>query len=180
MIRQAWYIFDGGRTQGPVSVHELLYQVEMDSLGPDALVWRPGFSDWTLAHEVEGLFTPPVPPCEPQKKATPSQPIPNPIPVPQACERDVPPAVEPTDPYVDQEPAYQRTQTRPARRSRLRTNAKRDAATMAAVAVPASFEFRAHERARHAEEEAARGYGNQSRQRRDTLVGRIEAISQPV
>lgn len=178
MIRQAWYIFDGGRTQGPVSVHELLYQVEMDSLGPDALVWRPGFSDWTLAHEVEGLFTPPVPPCEPQKRSAPAQPIPNPIPVPQACERDVPRAPQPVETHSDEALDYHRTPTRPARRSRLRTNVNRDSATMAAVAVPASFEFRAHEHARHVDEAAGR-HGPESRPRRDSLLGRIEAISHP-
>lgn len=178
MIRQAWYIFDGGRTQGPVSVHELLYQVEMDSLGPDALVWRPGFSDWTLAHEVEGLFTPPVPPCEPQLKSAPPRPAANPTSVPQACERDVPRAPQPIDPYSDDAPEYRRAPSRPARRSRLRTKSSRDTATMAAVAVPASFEFRAHEHARHAEDTAGL-QGQQSRPRRDSLLGRIEAISHP-
>ncbi len=177
MIRQAWYIFDGGRTQGPVSVHELLYQVEMDSLGPDALVWRPGFSDWTLAHEVEGLFTPPVPPCEPQMKATTPRPVPNPIPVPQACERDIQQAHQPVEPGYD-EPAYRQAPTRPARRSRLRANVSRESAKMAAASVPASFEFRAHEHARHVEEATGR-HGQHSRPRRDSLLGRIEAISQP-
>ena len=59
MTRQAWYIFEDGKTHGPVTARELLYLVEMERLDPDALVWRPGFSEWKPAHEVEGIYKPP-------------------------------------------------------------------------------------------------------------------------
>ncbi len=68
MTRQAWYIFEDGKTHGPVTARELLYLVEMERLDPDALVWRPGFSEWKPAHEVEGIYKPPPLPHGPDAK----------------------------------------------------------------------------------------------------------------
>lgn len=178
-MRRGWYIFSDGRTQGPVTVDELLYQVEMNGVGPDALVWRPGFADWIYAEEVEGLFKPPVPPNAQQASvAPPPPPAPSaPISVPDDFEPDH--ALMPHSAYAreqEPEPAPQ-SPVREERRSRLRATANRTRATMAALAVPVSFEFRAHERVKDEDDyEAAIG---RRRSRRAGLVDRLEAIAQP-
>lgn len=54
-----WYICVEGRQHGPLTQREMLHLVALGRLKPAMLVWRPGFSSWVEASEVEGLYRPP-------------------------------------------------------------------------------------------------------------------------
>lgn len=62
MAQQFWHLSRKGKQWGPVAHDELLQQVARGEIGPDDLVWRPGFAQWTPASSISGLLRPPDPP----------------------------------------------------------------------------------------------------------------------
>jgi len=54
-----WYYAKGTETRGPVGDTQFRAAIESGMIGPEDRVWRPGWTAWRRAGDIEGLFTPP-------------------------------------------------------------------------------------------------------------------------
>jgi hypothetical protein len=55
-MAQQWYYASQGRQVGPILDSQLRQLVATRTLGPNDLVWQPGFTNWVPAGSVPGLF----------------------------------------------------------------------------------------------------------------------------
>lgn len=92
-----WHIARNGERRGPLSDVELVWLAGDGAIGPDDLVWRPGYLAWTPAGKIAGLLIPPdlpdpdpgpssgsIPPAPPEPPEAP--------PVPFVADEAPPPA----------------------------------------------------------------------------------------
>ena len=71
-----WHYVQNGLACGPIDTPALQALFQNGSLGPDALVWKPGLPDWVPARSVAGFVAsvppgsapPPIPPWTPPPK----------------------------------------------------------------------------------------------------------------
>jgi uncharacterized membrane protein len=71
-----WHYVQNGQACGPIDTPALQVLLRSGSLGPDALVWQQGMTDWVPARSVAGFAAsvpqggtpPPIPPSSPPPK----------------------------------------------------------------------------------------------------------------
>ncbi len=51
-----WHVSIGGTTYGPYEWAHVVAWVREGRIGPDALLWQPGFAQWIPAQQIPGLF----------------------------------------------------------------------------------------------------------------------------
>lgn len=87
-----WYWVENNERQGPVTEEVLLALVQSGRVGPETLVWREGFTGWTVWREAQPAPAP-APPAA-QKPETQPAATPSPVEKPEAQ----PAAAAPVDP----------------------------------------------------------------------------------
>lgn len=78
-----WHYLVDDQVQGPIPQEEMAALAQAGRIGPETMVWRPGFADWVEARacELESLFPAEMPPPVPQT-APPPPPMPGTAPPP--------------------------------------------------------------------------------------------------